>query len=103
MSKKVVPFRLSRAQAQKLIREAANEFSCVTFIHRPPHGPWKRRVTQLEMQRCLERGEVVTDPKLDKHEYWICMMERVSVRQLVGISVAIKLNEGVASLIVDRT
>lgn len=63
MSVHVLPFRLSRAQALKLIREAADDTGRIILTPHAEQRMRQRRITMTQVTVCLRKGVITDGPR----------------------------------------
>lgn len=89
MAGNVLPFGLTRAQAETLIRDlaSANKFVIEPYFRQRLK---ERGITMSQVLRALKEGHMDQGPKRDEHGDWRCRVrKRVAgrrVRVVVGIS-----------------
>lgn len=89
MTGRVLPFRLSRAQALKLIREAAEDTGRIILTHHAEQRMRQRRITMTQVIVCLRKGVITEGPALDIKGCWACRIERPVAGDDVKVALAI--------------
>lgn len=96
---KITRLALSREAAARILRKLAEDSCKVTLIDECSHSAWERAVATRQIYRCLEAGEVLSDPRFNSETgYWECRMGRFAAGQDIVITVA--LNRDRTELIV---
>lgn len=90
---KIASFKLDRVRALSLIREIASDSRNVIFVENAEKGPWEARVTHLQIIRCLEDGDIVSDPLLDDYKNWRVQLRRTAARVCMEVTCIILMNE----------
>lgn len=72
----VLPFRLSRTQALRLIREAAEDTGRIILTRHAELRMRQRRITMTQVIACLRKGVITEGPALDIKGCWACRIER---------------------------
>lgn len=91
----LVDFKLPPARFLEILRVAVQDTRAVTIPDPPGAGRWKRTVNYRQVIRCLEGGELVTDPAPDAHGNWQATLRRFSAGVMVIVTVALaKKDEG---------
>jgi len=93
MRRNVTLIGLSRAAAAERVRTLATDSSNIVWVDECSRGAWEQRVSYRQMIRCLEDGEVITDPRQESGN-WVFRMSRLSAGQEICIEVALVLVDG---------
>lgn len=86
---RVLPFRLSRSQGLKLIREAAEDTGRIILTHHAERRMRQRRITMTQVIACLRKGVITEGPALDIKGCWACRIERTVAGDEVKVALAI--------------
>lgn len=79
---------MTKEFAIKLIREAARDSANVVIPAPQTAGQWEETVTHMQVIRCLQKGDIVGTPKLDKFGNWECRMSRFSAGAHIFVAIA---------------
>lgn len=72
----VVNFNLTPHMVEKLIKKLAKDSCNIAFLEHAEERKEKRNITDLQIQRCLQRGKFVEEPVLSlSHNNWVFKME----------------------------
>jgi len=82
----LVDFKLSRGRFLEILRGMVMDTRNVTIPDPPAAGQWQKTVNYRQVIRCLEVGDIVTDPALDEHGGWQASLQRFSA----GVTVTTK-------------
>ena len=86
----VLPFKLTRKQAAKVISKITKDSSKITWVDDCSQGEWEEKVSYLQAVRCLESGELVKDPFFNESTgCWECEMYRFAAGQDIHLTVVI--------------
>lgn len=86
----VVPLRLGRAAAQRIIRTLAADPDRVAMTRHAELRMNQRRVSFGAVVECLRRGAVADDPSRDTHGNWACRVRRFAAGEELTVAVAIE-------------
>lgn len=86
----VIPFPLPKERALVLLRETAQDTGKV-LTPDPPEawGEWQRTVSHLQIMQCLQEGELIGGPTLDRLNNWRCVLRRFSVGVQVEVTASL--------------
>ena len=86
----VLPFKLTRKQAAKVISKIVKDTNKITWVDECSHGEWEERMSYLQAVRCLESGDLVRDPVFSEDTgCWECEMYRFAAGQDIHVTVVI--------------
>ncbi|MDK9720906.1 MAG: DUF4258 domain-containing protein [Rhodospirillales bacterium] len=80
---------MSRAQALKLIREAADDTGRIILTRHAEQRMRQRRITMSQVVACLRKGVITEGPALDIKGGWACRIEGVVAGDHVKVALAI--------------
>lgn len=86
----VVPLRLGRAEAQRVIRALAADPDRVAVTRHAELRMNQRRVTFRAIVAALRLGAVIDDPSRDARGNWTCRMRRFAAGEELTLAVAIE-------------
>jgi protein-arginine kinase activator protein McsA len=90
----VVPFKLTRKEAAKVISKIAKDTTKITWVDKCSHGEWEERVSYLQAVRCLESGDFLRDPAFnEKTGCWECEMYRFAAGQDIHVTAVISADK----------
>lgn len=89
MNGQVVPFRLSRARALALVRQASKETGRIVLTRHAQQRMRQRRITMKQILACLGSGIMTEGPALDVRGCWACRMERTVLDDAIKVGLAI--------------
>jgi len=90
MGAKILDFRLTKRRAMEIIRAAGEDSS---KIYRSKHAPIRmgeRGIDDLQVQRCLQRGKILREPKWNINaRNFECVLRDISAGQRFEVIVAV--------------
>lgn len=91
MSENVVPFRggLSRAAAERPIREIAADTSAIEFPWNTAKQMAASEMTMRQVIETLRHGAVTENPTKNEHGDWLCELRKRSAGRIVHLVVAL--------------
>ena len=92
MAQKVVLFRLSRPKAREVIRACAANSAQVHFTDHANKQMKVRRITPMQVLKCLKTGAIIEGPAKSIHGNWECTVLGISAGMQIGIPLAIELS-----------
>jgi Domain of unknown function (DUF4258) len=88
---KAATFTLSRPKALKLVRDLAADNANVFFTSHALTRMRQRKVTPLEVIKCLLKGVIVEGPALGLKGDWELALERMGAGRRLRVAVAIDM------------
>jgi hypothetical protein len=86
----VLPFKLTRKKAAKVISKIAKDTRKITWVDGCSKGEWEKRVSYRQAVRCLESGDLIGNPKFNEATgCWECEMYRFAAGQDIHVTVVI--------------
>ena len=99
MAAKIVPFGLSRPQAEALIHELAADSNNLVFIGHFRERLRERRVSMRQVMLVLEGGSVIDGPTRDEFGEWRCTIRKRVAGQRVHVGLAISSGRATLTMI----
>lgn len=89
-----VPVKLTGAAALRMIRQLAENSRQIVVVK--PHGTdamRARRVSRMQVERCLQKGTICEGPFMNSHGNWQVTMYRHAAGEELKCAVAIEWEE----------
>lgn len=91
MSPKIRALELTGTRALQIVREAAKDSSRVYLTEHAQQRMNKRKITLVQVLRCLRAGRISEGPARDNTKGgWKCTIDHYSAGDSVGVAVAIE-------------
>ena len=85
----LVDFKLSADRFLEIVRETVTDTKNVTIPEPPDAGEWEQAVNYRQVIRCLEDGELITEPVLDDFNNWQASLQRFSAGVMAVVTIAL--------------
>lgn len=89
----IKPMPITAAQALKIIRATAKNSSNIGMPKdlgfSRPYQEWQHLVTDRQIERCIEAGEIIGKPRIDKFGNILCKMFRFGGGEEVSIEIVL--------------
>lgn len=94
------PSKLTRHEATRVIREIAADTSRIVEVPHARKRAKQRRVTRVQIERCVQRGSITEGPFLNAHGDWQVNIFRHAAGEELTCVVAIEWREQIAVITV---
>jgi len=89
----VVDFNITPDRARKLIKEIAEDSSRVIFTAHAEKRMRQRKISRIQVMRCLTHGRVIEGPAPSIKGNWEMKMEVMSAGEIVTVVVALEKDD----------
>ena len=87
----VVPMRLSKPAAQRIVNEIAADPNCIVAVQHAKKKMRKRRISITQVRRVITAGFIDGDPWIDEHGNWRFTMRGMSAGEEITVGLSIEL------------
>ncbi len=85
----VLKFKMSDANATKLLRSISANSINVKFTHHALKQMRRRKITALQVVNCLQKGQISEPVHLDIHGLWKLTVTRTCAGESIAVAVSI--------------
>lgn len=89
----IVDFNITPTRAQKLIKDIAADSSRVVFTIHAEKRMRQRRITRIQILRCLTHGHIIEDPALSIKGNWEMKREVMSAGEMIAVVAALEKDD----------